>query len=103
MAAADGSAGEPIIFSINAKGVLDNACNDSTPSVVMRDESSGKTIYWPQPFGLSTAIKCPAEEIDREWTFGERTGEEIVLDKAGQYAVIASYEGTNIEKKFSVQ
>lgn len=95
--------GESIVFRVTAIGVLDNACNHSSPSVVMRDESNGKTMYWPEPFGFSTAIRCPTEEIDREWTFGEDLKKEIVLDMPGHYSVIASYEGASMEKKFSVQ
>lgn len=95
--------GELIVFSVTAKGVLDNACNLGNPSVVMRDESSGKTIYWPHPFALSTALQCQTEEIDREWTFGDKADKEIILDKAGQYSVIASYGDARVEKKFSVQ
>jgi hypothetical protein len=94
---------ELIIFSVTAKGVLDNACNFGNPSVVMRGESCGKTIYWLQPFALSTAIQCPTEEIDRERAFGDGAGKEIILDKAGKYSIIASYEDARIEKNFSVQ
>lgn len=92
--------GEPVVFRVRAKGVLDNACNYGGPSVVMRDESTEKIIYWPEPFVLITALKCRAEEIDREWTFGEDLEKEIILDRSGPYSVIASYGDQRTEKKF---
>lgn len=96
--------GEPIIISVTAKGISDNACNISSPSVYMRDESNdGKIIYWPNPFALYTAIKCAGPEpIDKMWTDGD-DAKKIVLDKPGSYTLIASLEDVTIEKRFSVQ
>jgi hypothetical protein len=96
--------GEPIIITVTAKGISDNACNRPTPSVVMHDNSNGKTIYWPHPFGFSTAMKCTGPEpINEEWTYRDDVGEEIILDKPGPYTVFASYEGITTEKEFSIQ
>lgn len=94
--------GERVVFSVTAKGILDNACNRSSPSVVMRDEGTGRTIYWPHPFGFSTAMRCATDGIDRGWTFGEDVDKEIILEKPGRYSVIVSYEGSRIEKQFSI-
>lgn len=95
-------AGEPIAFSVKAKGVSDNACNRPSPSVVVRD-SNGETLYWPHPFGFSTAMMCAGPEpLDNTWTFGDDAGDEIML-KPGSYTVFAAYEGVKVEKKFSVQ
>ena len=94
--------GEPIVLSVTAKGILDNACNYGTPSVVMRDEGTGRTIYWPHPFQVVTALRCSTDGIDREWTFGEDADKEIVLEKPGRYSVIASFAGASVEKQFSV-
>jgi hypothetical protein len=97
-------AGEPVIFSVKAKGISDNACNHATPTALMRDDNNGKVISWPHPFGFSTALKCAGPEpIDREWTFGDGAEEEIMLDKPGPYTILASYEGIKIAKKFSVE
>lgn len=94
--------GEPIVLSVKAKGISDNACNYSSPSVVMRDDSNGKTIHWSHA-GISTTLKCAGPEpIDKEWKFGDDAREEIMLDKPCPYTVLASYEGVKIEKKFSV-
>jgi hypothetical protein len=95
--------GEQIIFSVNAEGVSDNTCNIGSPSVLIRDENSGKVIYWPHPFGFNTAIKCAnIEPINKEWVFGDDAESVIVLDKAGSYTVIASLEEVTIERHFAV-
>lgn len=94
--------GEHIIFSVSAKGISDNACNIGSPSVDIRDDSDGKMLYWPHPFGLSYAMGCPkASQIDEVWTFGDNAEEEIVLN-SGSYTVLASVEGVTIEKQFAV-
>lgn len=96
--------GEPIIFSVNAKGVSDNACNIGSPSVYMRDESNdGKIIYWPNPFGFNTAMGCNGPDpIDKTWTYGDDAKSEIVLEKPGSYTLVAALEDVVIEKKFIV-
>ncbi|MEW6605699.1 MAG: hypothetical protein AB1351_13565, partial [Thermoproteota archaeon] len=96
-------AGEHIIFTVSAKGVSDNACNINSPNVVMRDNDSGKTIYWPNPFALYYAMGCPGPEpIAMHWTFGDDAESEIILDKVGSYTVIASLEDITTEKQFDI-
>lgn len=97
-------AGEHIVFSVSAKGASDNACNINSPSVVMRDNGSGKTIYWPNPFGLYYAMGCNgADLIDKTWTYGDDAESEIILDKAGSYTIVASLEEATVEKRFAVE
>ena len=96
--------GEPIVLRVKAKGISDNACNYSGPSIMVRDDNNEKTIQWPSAIGFSTTLKCTGPEpIDKEWKFGDDAREEIMLDKPGPYTVLASYEGVKIEKKFSVE
>ena len=95
--------GQQIIVSVSAKGISDNACNITSPSVVMRDNDNGKTIYWPNPFALYTAMGCNGSDpIDKTWTYGDNAESEIILEKAGSYTVIASLEDATVEKKFIV-
>lgn len=95
--------GEHIVFSVNAKGISDNTCNIGSPSVYMVDESGDKIIYWPNPFGFSTALLCgTTEPVDKEWKFGDDVESETVLDKPGPYTLVASLEGVTIEKRFVV-
>ncbi len=95
--------GEQIIFNVNAKGISDNACNIGSPSVYMRDNSNGKTIYWPNPFGFSTSMLCNGPEpVNKEWMFGDDAESEIVLEKPGSYTLVTSLEDITIEKKFVV-
>jgi hypothetical protein len=95
--------GEQIVFSVDAKGISDNACNIGSPSVYIRDESNDETIYWPNPFGLSTAMLCARPEpVDKKWTFGDDDESETVLDRPGSYTLIASLESVTIEKQFVI-
>jgi len=94
--------GEHIIFSVSAKGVSTIACNIVSPSVDIRDDSDGKMLYWPHPFGFSYAMGCPKMQIDNVWTFGDNVDEEIVSENSGSYTVLASIEGATVEKQFTV-
>lgn len=96
-------AGEQIAFSVNAKGISDNlACNSLPPAVAIRDDGNGKEIKL-NPIRFSTALLCTEPRpFDKEWTFGDKPDEKIVLDKAGSYTVVASLEDVTVEKKFSV-
>ena len=97
------SSGEQIILTVHAKGKSDNSCNIGSPSVFIRDNSNAKIIYWPNPFGFSSAIMCnKSSPFDIAWTYGDELGEEIILEKAGSYALVASLEGVTIEKPFDI-
>lgn len=94
--------GERIIFSVSANGISDNACNVGSPNVSIHGGSNASTVNWPLSFGFSTALMCgESETLDKKWTFGEAEN-EIALDAAGTYTIVASIEGTTIEKKFVV-
>lgn len=98
--------GEPIIFSVKAKGVslLDIACNGESPRVGIRDDGSGgEEKINLTPIIFKTALQCiEPVTFDKEWTFGDEPGEEIALDKAGSYTVVASYEDILVEEKFAI-
>jgi hypothetical protein len=97
------TSGEKIILSVHAKGNSDNYCNIGSPSVYIRDNSDGKIIYWPNPFGFSTAMMCnTSSPVDMMWTYGDEVEQEIILEKAGSYAVVASLEGVTVEKQFAI-
>lgn len=97
------ASGERIIVSVHAKGNSDNFCNIGSPSVVIRDNSNGKITYWPNPFGFSTAMMCnKSSPVDITWTYGDEVEEEIILEKTGSYAVIASLEDVTIQQQFFI-
>src|SRR5215211_1472895 len=94
---------EQIIFSVEAKGISNNACNIGFPSVVIQDDGNGKMINWPHPIGFNYAMGClKASSIDSVWTFGDKPGEEIILNKSGSYTVITSVREDATAKRNSL-
>jgi hypothetical protein len=91
------------VVSVNAKGISDNACNINNPSVVIRDNGSGKTIYWPSPVALYTAVGCNgADPIDKTWTYGDDAKTETILEKPGSYTLVVALEDAVTEQQFTV-
>lgn len=94
--------GERIIFSVSANGISDNACNVGSPSVSVYGGSNESPVNWPLSFGFNTALMCgESETVDKKWTIGAAEN-EIALDAAGTNTIVASIEGTTIEKKFVI-
>ncbi|MEO9296208.1 MAG: hypothetical protein ABI347_11505 [Nitrososphaera sp.] len=107
---------EPISFSIYVKGASRGLCNNPQATAVIVSLATGKPV-WSTPLPtFQTAMLCNVQEIDREWRFGYE-GEElpyqsaltydekkydnlIAVDKAGQYRLIASFDGQTAEKEF---
>jgi hypothetical protein len=94
--------GEHIIVSVRANGTSDWACNIGSPTVVMRDNSDGRIILYPEPLFFSTALLCPQSRIDKTWTYGEEPDELITFDKIGSYAIIASVRDVTVERQFAI-
>lgn len=96
--------GEHIVLSVNAKGVSDTiACDSRSPAVVIRNNGNGEAINLT-PIIFSRGLQCiDAIPFDKEWTFGDDAGDEILPDTPGSYTVAASLEDVTVEKRFSVE
>jgi hypothetical protein len=110
-------AGEPISFSVYTKGASGNLCNNPQISAVIISLEEGKPA-WSTPPSFQTTMGCGIiQGIDREWRFGYKGEEmpyqsaftfdkkydnEIRIEKAGQYKLVAVFDGYTVEKEFVV-
>ena len=109
-------AGEPISFTLITKGASNNICNYPKPSVqiIGIDEKNG---VWSTPPTFQTSMGCPIQPFRNEWRFGyggeelpfqsafphdKRYENNIAIEEAGRYKIIATFDNHGTEKEFTV-
>lgn len=108
-------AGEPISFTLTAKGMSRNICNYPEPSV--RIIGMDNKSVWNTPPSFQTSMLCSPQPFYTDWRFGyegeelpfqsallyDRYYENKIVLEAGSYKLVAKFEDHRIEKEFVVQ